>query len=69
MYIIIKKWMNANLFPNQNLKELKNDLMKININERIFVSRIGDFSNKHNVENLGIAPEDIISIIIEAEYE
>lgn len=54
-------------FPKSKLEEADNNLRKIKQMEKTLNSKIKNFYNKKNAENLGVDLEDINNAIIEAE--
>ncbi len=54
-------------YPKSELTGIENDLKKTKRKEKILISRIEDFYNKHKVESPGVEPEDLTNAIIKAD--
>jgi len=53
------------LYPKSELSGLENKLRKTKRKERVILSKVEDFYDKHEVESPGIEPEDIADAILE----
>jgi len=54
-------------FPKSKLFGIEKNLRKIKRKEKILISKIEDFYEKHKVESPGVEPEDITNAIIKAD--
>ena len=55
------------LFPKLELDGLENNLIKTKRKEKILISKIENYYDKHKIESPGVEPEDLTNAIIEAE--
>ena len=54
-------------FPKSKLDGVENDLRKSKRKERVLLSKIENFYEKHRVESPGVEPEDLTNAIIEVK--